>query len=238
MRGVFERVLAVFLISIGAAACQSPTAAVGALQGFPFSPSATAPFAAAIQPASAMPTGPVAATPVGFVSFCARFRDQCAAPSGSPAEASVTPRFWETLNQVNAAVNANIWPEDDLKHYGRSEYWTIPTDGYGDCDDYALTKRKDLIAAGLPELALRVAVVVTQDGSRHAVLTVTTDKGDYVLDNMRAEILPWSETGYTWIERQGPTNPLQWVRLQNGDSSLQIASVDSPTADSDGRAAE
>jgi Bacterial transglutaminase-like cysteine proteinase BTLCP len=32
--------------------------------------------------------------------------------------------------------------------------------------------------------------------SRHAPLTVTVDKGDYVLDNQNDDILLWSETSY------------------------------------------
>jgi len=69
--------------------------------------------------------------------------------------------------------------------------WTIPTDGYGNCKDYALAKRKDLAAAGFPILALRMAIVITPREKRHAVLTVATDKGDFVLDNLENDIVAW-----------------------------------------------
>ena len=129
-------------------------------------------------------------------------------------EDQVTPATWTLLNRVNDRVNEDIVPETDLENYGRADYWTIPTDGYGDCEDYALTKRREMIADGLPELALRIAVVIAPDGGRHAELTVSTDKGDYVLDNLRARIVPWTAAGYRLIEHQAANNPWNWVEIQ------------------------
>jgi len=173
-----------------------------------------------------MPTAPMpaaertAVTPSGYISFCLRFPDQCATTPGAPARVALTPDVWAMLRKVNDAVNDSIWPEDDERHYGRAEYWNIPTDGYGDCEDYALTKRKQLISLGLPIGALRLAVVITGDGGRHAVLTVVTDKGDFVLDNMKNEVLSWNRTGLTWVERQDPSTQLGWVSLQPADRML------------------
>lgn len=165
-------------------------------------------------PAPNLPDSQRAAVqPEGFISFCMRFSDQCLVHSGDSPKLSLTTQNWQLLNKVNNAVNNAIWPEDDQKHYGRAEYWTIPTDGYGDCDDYAVTKRKDLLAAGIPEPALRLAVVITPTNDRHAVLTVATDKGDFVLDNLTGDIQPWNRTGYTWIERQAAADPMKWVSL-------------------------
>ena len=126
----------------------------------------------------------------------------------------LTDNNWRTMQLVNRAENELIWPEHDQKHYGRAEYWTIASDGYGDCDDYALTKRKELMGEGFPEPALRVAVVVEPNNQRHAVLTVVTDKGDFVLDNLRDAVVDEKDTDYAWIERQDPQHPLGWVRKQ------------------------
>jgi hypothetical protein len=41
---------------------------------------------------------------------------------------------WRLLFRVNTDVNEAIRPESDEVHYGRPEIWTIPDDGYGDCD--------------------------------------------------------------------------------------------------------
>lgn len=169
-----------------------------------------------------MPAGVASATvPSGFISFCMRFADQCATPTANQNSVALSEDNWLVLNDVNAQINASISPEDDKDHYGRAEYWTIPADGRGDCEDYALAKRQALIKAGLPELALRMAVVLTSEGERHAVLTVTTDQGDYVLDNLTFEIRPWFKSGLTWIARQDSTNPWNWVALQPADPANQ-----------------
>jgi predicted transglutaminase-like cysteine proteinase len=95
------------------------------------------------------------------------------------------------------------------------ERWSYPDDGYGDCEDYVLLKRRILIQSGWPREALLVAVVRDKDGDGHAVLTVTTDKGDYVLDNQTEKILLWSETGYRFVKRQSQSNPNVWVSLDD-----------------------
>lgn len=155
-----------------------------------------------------------APAPSGFISFCIRFSAQCMAAPGSSTMVTLTEQNWKNLVRINRSVNDAIWPVEDEKHYGRAEYWTIPTDGYGDCDDYAVTKRKNLIDAGFPAPALRLAVVYSPQSGRHAVLTVKTDKGDLVLDNLRDDIVSWSASGFTWIERQAASNPMVWSSLQ------------------------
>jgi len=126
-------------------------------------------------------------------------------------------------------VNNTIWPEDDQKHFGRAEYWTIPTDGYGSCHDYALTKRKELIDIGLPQRALRIAILTTPSNQRHAVLTIATDKGDYVLDNLRQDIRPWLSTGYQWIARQDDGSESGWAAL-NASSILEASLSSKPSS--------
>lgn len=189
-------------------------ALVGAFIGSLVAGCASAPPALP-QSVSALPdTHRAAAVPAGFTSFCTRFPDQCTAGAQDKQQVTLDLKTWLLLINVNKSVNESIWPEDDSVHYGRAEYWTIPTDGYGDCDDYALTKRQKLQQAGLPELALRIAVVYSARSGRHAVLTVATDKGDLVLDNLTQDIVPWHATDYHWIERQDATNPMKWVSLQ------------------------
>jgi predicted transglutaminase-like cysteine proteinase len=67
---------------------------------------------------------------------------------------------------------------------------------------------------GVPEPALRIAVVFTPRLVRHAVLTIATDKGDYVLDNLRDDILASGKTDYAWIERQDPASHTGWTSLE------------------------
>lgn len=152
----------------------------------------------------------LAKAPPGFVAFCERRPDQCSGTRGS-VPLLLDAKTWETLEGVNTATNLAIAPRADFIHYGVDEYWTIPTDGYGDCDDYVLTKRRALIARGIPESALRIAIVFTPRFVRHTVLTVATDKGTFVLDNLRTDIVSWDKAEYGWIKREEPASSSGWA---------------------------
>jgi predicted transglutaminase-like cysteine proteinase len=111
----------------------------------------------------------------------------------------------------------------DLDHYGVVEKWAYPVDGYGDCEDYVLQKRKMLIEAGWPREALLITVVRDKHGDGHAVLTVKTDKGEFILDNQNEEVVLWSETGYRFVKRQSQSDVNVWVSL--GEQKPAIAAV-------------
>ena len=150
--------------------------------------------------------------PLGFVDFCRRDPSDCDAGEGSEARAAITTKAWHTLQTVNVTVNGAIAPVDDETLYGTAEYWTVPTDA-GDCEDVALLKKKQLETAGFPAAALRLTVVLDEQGEGHAVLTVSTTRGDYILDNRRNDIRLWSRTGYTLLKRQSADNPRRWMAL-------------------------
>ena len=103
----------------------------------------------------------------------------------------------------------------------RAGYWTTPTDGLGDCEDYALSKRKALGEAGLSRRALRLGVVRLVSGKAHAVLVVVTDRGDYVLDNRTDATPPWNETKLIWTLFQ--TAQDRWAALRNTGTRLLLA---------------
>jgi len=113
-----------------------------------------------------------------------------------------------------------------MEIYGRTEYWTIPT-ARDDCEDYALLKRKRLIARGWPASALLLTVVRDERGEGHAVLTARTAQGDFILDNKADEVKLWYRTGYDYIMRQSFLDPHTWVSLEPtvATSSLAIAGV-------------
>jgi predicted transglutaminase-like cysteine proteinase len=163
--------------------------------------------------------------PPGWVEFCARQPGECAGATMAPRNPALSPEAWKDLVRVNMWVNETIKPLTDLEHWGVVDRWSYPDDGYGDCEDYVLLKRRLLIQSGWPREALLVTVVREKRDERHAVLTVTTDKGDYVLDNQKEDILLWSETGYRFIKRQSQSNPNVWVSL--GDPRPAIATANS-----------
>jgi predicted transglutaminase-like cysteine proteinase len=209
---VLAGALAAALLTLGGCASQNLVTGTILPAGSLDSGNHATPAALALQ--APMPETGEAPPPPGFIGFCIRLPDQCKTPEGAPGQLTLTAQGWQTLVQVNQHVNDTIWQEEDIKHYGRAEYWTIPTDGYGDCEDIALAKRKELIDAGMPVPALRIAVVVTPRQQNHAVLTVSTDRGDYVLDSLRDDIRPWSQAGYKWIERQDAARSSGWASLE------------------------
>ena len=158
-----------------------------------------------------LPQGTPSKAPPGFVSFCTNDPGQCEPGTMSRAVLTLDPSAWRLLSDINASVNESVKSESDEQHFGRPEVWTIALDGRGDCEDFALTKRKQLIDAGLPEPALRMAVVVTLRGEQHTVLTVATNRGDFVLDNLTNDVLSWNRTGYAWLARQDAGGRLGWV---------------------------
>jgi predicted transglutaminase-like cysteine proteinase len=155
-----------------------------------------------------------------WTTVFAEARAQHAAQKPAPAKAPATGPFvmsakaWDLLTRTNDTVNRSIAERSDQQVYGVSEYWATPLEAglkVGDCEDYALEKRRALVAAGVPASALSLAVVTTPQGQDHAVLLVATDKGEYVLDNLSAWVLPWAKTPYRWRERQVAGQAARWA---------------------------
>jgi predicted transglutaminase-like cysteine proteinase len=169
-----------------------------------FSPLAQAAPAAAPEFGKTLP-------PIGFVKFCVENPAECVA-TGSADSLAITPEQWNLVFQVNTFVNGKIAPISDLEQYGQAEYWTYPTTA-GDCEDYLLLKKRYLEGLGFPSSALLITVVLDEKKEGHAVLTLATNDGDFVLDNRRNDVLEWQKTNYTFLKRQSHGNPKQWVSL-------------------------
>jgi predicted transglutaminase-like cysteine proteinase len=163
--------------------------------------------------------------PIGWLDFCIEYAPECEAKPLEARDVVLTPKAWKDLAQINKWVNESVRPMTDMAHWGVVERWNYPDDGYGDCEDYVLLKRKMLLQAAWPRQALLITVVRDRNGDGHAVLTVKTDKGEFILDNQNPEILLWSETGYHFVKRQSQTDPNAWVGL--GDPRPAIATATS-----------
>ena len=145
-------------------------------------------------PASAwtqMPTGAPAVPPAGFLGFCAKHLPDCLGAARNISAIQLTDATRQVLETVQTRVNAAITPRIDPTHV-----WDYSTDGTGDCNKYALTKRRELIAEGFPREALLLATATTERDEGHLVLVVRTDQGDLVLDNRLARVVDWSVLPY------------------------------------------
>jgi predicted transglutaminase-like cysteine proteinase len=150
--------------------------------------------------------------PYGFVQFCQRMPAECREGSWQDSRVDATPQKLAELERLNKEINKAIEPSTDLEIYGVTEYWTIPTTK-GDCEDYALLKRKKLIEAGWPAGALLMTVVLDEKNEGHAVLTARLSTGDVILDNKTDDIRLWSKTPYQFVMRQSYLNPRVWMSL-------------------------
>jgi predicted transglutaminase-like cysteine proteinase len=168
--------------------------------------------------------GETTRAPIGWVQFCADLPAECKVEAAAPRDVQLTKAAWKELERVNNYVNEHIKPMTDLEHYGVVEKWAYPDDGYGDCEDYVLLKRRMLMQLGWARQALLITVVRDKRNDGHAVLTVRTDKGEFILDNQEAEILPWTDTGYRFVKRQSQSDPNVWVSLGDSRPTTYVAS--------------
>lgn len=153
--------------------------------------------------------------PAGFVNFCARNPSDCRAQGLAARPARMTGERWRLVYQLNRYVNGKVAPVSDEQLYGQAEYWAYPADA-GDCEDYVLLKKRYLEKLGFARSALLITVVLDEQNGGHAVLTLRTGEGDFVLDNRRNEIRRWNELDYVYLKRQSDGDPRQWVSLNAG----------------------
>ena len=164
--------------------------------------------------ASYASVGPSTSVPYGWVDFCSRRPEECTLGHLDPVDVKLTKKTWGMLNAINKLANGAIEPITNLEHWGTIvDHWDYPIDGKGDCKVYALYKRKLLVERGFPRQALLMTVVRDLDGEGHAILTVKTDRGEFVLDNLTDEIRPWDATGYRFVKRQSQSDPNVWLDL-------------------------
>lgn len=150
--------------------------------------------------------------PGGFLKFCERLSGSCSPSAIVVEELKLTQHQWHIVDQVNRSVNRKITSVSDHELYGQREYWTYPR-AAGDCEDYVLLKRRELASLGFSPSALLITVVLDERREGHAVLTISTTAGDYILDNRRNDILHWSAVNYTFLKRQSAGNPVSWIAL-------------------------
>ena len=158
--------------------------------------------------------------PIGHVKFCTERPAACEGHGAAETRPAVTKARWAELDRINRAVNDQVRPTTDKALYGVEERWAYPS-GAGDCEDYVLLKQKMLIAKGWPEDALLITVVRDRKGEGHAVLTVSTDRGDLILDNKTDKIRLWSDAPYRFLKRQSREHPRQWVALDRRTASIR-----------------
>ncbi|MDM9626106.1 transglutaminase-like cysteine peptidase [Rhizobium sp. S152] len=158
--------------------------------------------------------------PVGFSSACARYAWLCQNKGGKPLNEN---EALSLLQSVNRQVNSSVTPAYDTATTGKAEYWSLPINNKGDCEDYALLKLKTLLNAGFPANRLAMSVVIDHGGNNHVVLIARLSSGDYVLDNLSRNIKQWGSTGYTFLATQNFNNKRAWQVTLAGPRARQFS---------------
>jgi predicted transglutaminase-like cysteine proteinase len=151
--------------------------------------------------------------PMAFTQFCLKYAGECRPerPLFRDGRLRLTDRRLAELESVNRSVNSSIRPERNEEGLAGEKWLLSPASG--DCNDYAVTKRHQLVARGWPARAVLLSEVVTVSGEHHLVAVVRADGGDIVLDNLTDRIMPWHQTPYQWLRIQTPGNPVYWATL-------------------------
>ena len=152
--------------------------------------------------------------PIGHYEYCKQYASDCRIRSTRVSAPALTRERWQELVAINSHANSTIKPVTDLEAYNREEVWAYPT-SIGDCEDYVLMKRHMLMQRGWPPSSLLITVVRQSNGEGHAVLTVRTDRADYVLDNLDGKIKPWNQTPYRYLKRQSERHSGHWIDIQD-----------------------
>ncbi len=161
-----------------------------------------------------MQSGELTSIPIGHYEFCNNRPSECSTRTHGDIRVKLTQKNWDTLLQTNYKINHTIAAVTDYDLYGNEEVWTYPQYA-GDCEDYVLQKRRELMTLGWPAASLLITVVLQPNGEGHAVLTVRTDRGDFILDNLQDRVMVWSETPYTYIKRQSKNHTGKWETIKS-----------------------
>ena len=159
-----------------------------------------------------MTTRGYAFAPAAFYKFCASEPSLCST-RGNVKLVELTPTLKAELTAVNKSVNRRIRERSDSEAVGKADLWGLPGDE-GDCEDFAILKKSELLKRGWPASAL-LLTVATLHGEGHTVLTVRTTEGDLVLDNRTSAIKDWSRTSYRYFARQSQSDSGKWTRIRS-----------------------
>lgn len=178
---------------------------------------------AAMAAPAVMQTNGRTTQPIGHYELCKRLPDECTQKTASNAPVELTRTLWQAMIDINNEVNAAVAPRTDMEMWGQEEVWSYPVNA-GDCEDYALEKRRRLMELGVPAGDLLLTVARQPNGEGHAVLTVRTSLGEYILDNLDTRVMAWDETVYTYLKRQSERNSGVWITINDGRADF-VASV-------------
>jgi predicted transglutaminase-like cysteine proteinase len=146
--------------------------------------------------------------PNGAQNICEKYNWACA---GQGKAVRSVAQEMALVEQVNTMVNSSVKPASDRRQFRSRDYWSLPTASGGDCEDFALLKKRELVRLGVDHRKLLLATVLDRKRVPHAVLVYRSDRGDLLLDNLTNDIRDWRSSRYIFLRMQNPQNPRSWV---------------------------
>jgi len=179
-----------------------------------------APAIESLPEATAAAIGAPTSVPWGWADFCQHYHRECAGGAKPAADIVLSPKAASEISRVNRWVNAHVKPKTDMDRWVMADRWDYPRDGKGGFNGSALLKRKLLIDLGYPRQALLMTVACESEDEGRPLLTVKTDRGDFVLDDQSDEMRPWNRTDYRFIKRQSQQDPNVWLKILPSGAAL------------------
>ena len=156
-----------------------------------------------------------------YIGFANSFHDSAIAivdDKGAVLFAEATERYLQCKRSIGVAPDLFKRAADLVKQYCDPEAEIVFAFSWSD-------ETSGLMRQGLSLSNLLITVVRKPDGEGHAVLTVRTDKGDFVLDNLTDSVRQWDQTGYRFLKRQAINHTGRWVTIREGQSEPLVGSV-------------
>ena len=168
-----------------------------------------------------METGRRTTQPLGHWQLCKSLPEECRAKTRGKRSIKLTDELMAVLQSVNDDVNHAVAPMTDWVQHGVEEHWAYPG-AVGDCEDYVLEKRRRLMEYGFRPGELLITVVIQPNGEGHAVLSVRTSQGEFVLDNIDPKVRHWTRTNYDYLKRQSVRHTGTWVSIRDNRARLAM----------------
>jgi predicted transglutaminase-like cysteine proteinase len=176
-----------------------------------------------VLPPAILEPGPVARPPGGYIQLCNDDPRECErAPA--PARVRATQGILEVIREADRRVHQRVVYITDEEQFGTPENWRFPDNGLGDCEDFVLAKKRELMARGIPEGAMQFVYLIIKVAGReegHLILAIQMESEtghpfEIYLDqnNNHGGTVFTRRTldpGYRLIKRQSLTDPNIWV---------------------------
>jgi predicted transglutaminase-like cysteine proteinase len=169
-------------------------------------------FCVGIEPARSQPRDESnVLPPLGHTLFCLQYEHDCARTQSTEAMPTSPEGRWRKMELINTSVNATIARKLNADP-AKTSWRLAPQEG--NCNDYAVTKRHELLKAGWPSSSLLLAeVTLISSGEHHLILIVKGDQTSWALDNLRDTIVTVAAAQYDYVLKriESSEDPRFWT---------------------------